>query len=126
MITTEYTNYKGMNVFGLSWLFVNPNPITLMEQLENVPSKIKVLKNRNPGKFLTYRDLFVGVPGRTRTVDIQNHKQWHRTLGIPFIHRCFRRLRKSVLRRFCGDFSSELKTRDCTFFLHINTCWLLF
>ena len=38
MITIENANYKGMNVFGLSWLFVNTNPITLMEQLENVPS----------------------------------------------------------------------------------------
>ncbi len=38
MITIEYANHKEMNVFGLSWLFVNTNPITLMEQLKNVPS----------------------------------------------------------------------------------------
>ncbi len=77
MITTEYTNHKGMIVFGLSWIFVNTNPITLMEQLKkcsiNVPSKFEVSGNENPCKFLTYRDLLLGVPGRTRTVDIQNH-----------------------------------------------------
>ena len=62
MITTEYTNHKGMNVFGLSWIFVNTNPITLMEQLKNVPSKFMVIENKNPCKFLTYRDLFLGCP----------------------------------------------------------------
>ena len=39
----------------------------------NVPSKIKVTKNKNPCKLFTYRDFVCGVPGRTRTVDIQNH-----------------------------------------------------
>ena len=38
MKTIEYTYHKGMNVFGLSWPFMNTKPITLMEQLENVPS----------------------------------------------------------------------------------------
>ena len=38
MITTEYTNHKGMKAFGLLWLFVNTDPIALMEQLKNVPS----------------------------------------------------------------------------------------
>ena len=38
MITTDFTNHKGMNVIGLLWLFVNSSPITLMEQLKNVPS----------------------------------------------------------------------------------------
>ena len=38
MTTTEYINHKGTNVFGLLWLNVNTNPITLMEQLKNVPS----------------------------------------------------------------------------------------
>ena len=38
MITTDFTNHKGMNVFGLLWLFVNTNSIKLMEQLKNVPS----------------------------------------------------------------------------------------
>jgi len=35
---TEYSNDKGINLFGLLWFFVNTNPITLMEQLKNVPS----------------------------------------------------------------------------------------
>ena len=38
MTTTDFTNHKGMNVIGLLWLFVNSNPIALMEQLKNVPS----------------------------------------------------------------------------------------
>ena len=38
MITTDFTNHKGMNVIGLLWLFVNSSPIALMEQLKNVPS----------------------------------------------------------------------------------------
>ena len=38
MKTIEYTYHKGMNVFGLSWIFVNSSPIALMEQLKNVPS----------------------------------------------------------------------------------------
>ena len=36
MITTDFTNHKGMNVIGLLWLFVNSSPIALMEQLKNV------------------------------------------------------------------------------------------
>ena len=32
-----------------------------------------MLNIKNPCKYLAYRGLFVGVPGRTRTVDIQNH-----------------------------------------------------
>ena len=39
MITNDFPNHKGMNVIGLLWFFVNTNPITLMEQLKNVPSK---------------------------------------------------------------------------------------
>ena len=31
MKATEYIYHEGMNVFGLLWLFVNTNPITLME-----------------------------------------------------------------------------------------------
>jgi len=50
MITIEYTNYKGMNVYGLSWLFVTPNPITLMEQLENVPSMF----HQNLGNYIGF------------------------------------------------------------------------
>jgi len=38
MITTDFTNHKGINVIGLLWLFVNTKPITLMEQLKKVPS----------------------------------------------------------------------------------------
>ena len=38
MITTDFTNHKGMNVIGLLWLFVNSSPIALMEQPKNVPS----------------------------------------------------------------------------------------
>ena len=34
MITTDFTNHKGMNVIGLLWLFVNSSPIALMEQLK--------------------------------------------------------------------------------------------
>ena len=73
MITTDFTNHKGMNVIGLLWLFVNSSPIALMEQLKNVPSKIEGGKIKNPCKCLTYRDFLMRVPGRTRTVDIQNH-----------------------------------------------------
>ena len=35
MITTDFTNHKGMNVIGLLWLFVNSSPIAL---IKNVPS----------------------------------------------------------------------------------------
>jgi len=38
MITTDFTNHKGMNVIGLLWLFLNTTHTTLMEQLKNVPS----------------------------------------------------------------------------------------
>ena len=52
MITIEYANHNGVNVFGLSWLFVNTNPITLMEQLENVPSmfhqNLRCLETKTP------------------------------------------------------------------------------
>ena len=30
-------------------------------------------KNKNPCKFLAYRDFLMRVPGGTRTHDIQNH-----------------------------------------------------
>ena len=43
-----------------------------------------------------------GVPGRTRTVDIQNHKHFYGLFGNPFVHRGFRRLEKTRLRLFCG------------------------
>ena len=52
MITTDFTNHKGMNVIGLLWIFVNSSPIALMEQLKNVPSmfhqKQKVVKLKIP------------------------------------------------------------------------------
>ena len=60
-------------------------------------------------KLLTYRTLTFGVPGRTRTVDIQNHKHLHGFSAIPFVHRCFRGLRKPCLRLFCGYLYFELK-----------------
>ena len=39
----------------------------------NVPSKLEGVGIENPCKCLTYRDFRRRVPGRTRTVDIQNH-----------------------------------------------------
>lgn len=45
MITTDFTNHKGMNVIGLLLLFVNSSPIALMEQLKNVPSMFHQFKN---------------------------------------------------------------------------------
>ena len=52
MTATEYINHKGANVFGLLWLYVNTNPITLMEQLKNVPSMFhqnsRYLKMKTP------------------------------------------------------------------------------
>ncbi len=38
MITTDFTNHKGMNVIGLLWLFVDMPHTKLMEQFKNVPS----------------------------------------------------------------------------------------
>ncbi len=38
MIASEFYYYKRKIVFELLWLFVNTNPIALMEQFENVPS----------------------------------------------------------------------------------------
>ena len=38
MITTDFTNHKGMNVFELLWLFVDTPHTKLMEQFKNVPS----------------------------------------------------------------------------------------
>ena len=55
------------------------------------------------------RCLLSRVPGRTRTVDIQNHKQLHGFSAILFVHRCFRGLRKPCLRLFCGYLYFELK-----------------
>ena len=34
---------------------------------------LRCLEIKNPCKLLTYKGLFVGVPSRTRTDDIQNH-----------------------------------------------------
>ena len=34
-------------------------------------------------------DVFFGVPGRTRTVDIQNHNLSGKTAGIACVYRCF-------------------------------------
>ena len=62
MITTDFTNHKGMNVIGLLWLFVNSSPIALMEQLKNVPSKLEGVGIENPCKCLTCRDFFEGCP----------------------------------------------------------------
>ena len=56
MITTDFPNHKGMNVIGLLWLFVDTSPIALMEQLKNVPSKLKGAGIKNPRKCLTYKD----------------------------------------------------------------------
>ena len=50
-------------------------------------------------KYLTYKPLS-WVPGRTRTVDIQNHKLPYGISGNAFIHRQCRILNKSYLRRF--------------------------
>ena len=66
-------------------------------------------KTGNPFIYWEF-PIFLGwVPGRTRTVDIQNHKQLHRFSAIPFVHRCFRGLRKPCLRLFCGYLYFELK-----------------
>ena len=55
MITTDFTNHKGMNVIGLLWLFVNSSPIALMEQLKNVPSmfhqNLRCLKMEIPASY---------------------------------------------------------------------------
>ena len=52
MITTDFTNHKGMNVIGLLWLFLNTTHTTLMEQLKNVPSmfhqNLRCLKTEIP------------------------------------------------------------------------------
>ena len=48
-----------------------------------------------------------GVPGRTRTVDIQNHKQSIKFSDSPSVYRCLRLYRKSGLRRFCVDFGTR-------------------
>ena len=76
MITTDFTNHKGMNVIGLLWLFVNSSPIALMEQLKNVPSMFHqnlMLRTCKSPVISLITGLFLRVPGRTRTVDIQNH-----------------------------------------------------
>ena len=65
------------------------------------------------GKLLA--GIILGVPGRTRTVDIQNHKHFYELFDNPFVHRSFRRLRKPVLRRFCGDFSYEFNNAGSNF-----------
>ena len=60
-----------------------------------------MFENKNPCKLFNCRD-FGRVPGRTRTVDIQNHKHFYGLFGNPFVHRGFRRLEKTRLRLFCG------------------------
>ena len=72
----------GVGVWGVINLLENPDAIQLSSasaffrseiikdrSFNNVPSKFGVRENRNPCKFLTYRDSFVGVPGRTRTLN---------------------------------------------------------
>ena len=52
MTATENIKHKVTNVFGSLWLYVNTNPITLMEQLKNVPSmfhqNLRCLKMKIP------------------------------------------------------------------------------
>lgn len=68
-----------------------------------VPSKFEALKIINPCKRLAYRDLLFRVPGRTRTVDIQNHKHFGKFSGIPSVHCTLKQLKNFILRLFCGD-----------------------
>ena len=66
MITTDFTNHKGMNVIGLLWLFVNSSPIALMEQLKNVPpmfhQNLRCLKTEIPVSFWLIGICFEGCP----------------------------------------------------------------
>ena len=55
MITTDFTNHKGMNVFELLWLFVDTPHTKLMEQFKNVPSmfhqNLRCLKTEIPASY---------------------------------------------------------------------------
>ena len=66
MITTDFTNHKGMNVIGLLWLFVNSSPIALMEQLKNVPSMFhqnrRCMEMKIPASCLLTGICFEGCP----------------------------------------------------------------
>ena len=68
----------------------------------------KWLGIKNPCKYLACRDFLWRVPGRTRTVDIQNHKQSIRFFGFPCVSRGLPLSQKSYLRRFCVDFGTQL------------------
>ena len=92
-----------------SWIFVSLpecSASVLMEQLKNVPSKLKSAGIKNPCKCLTYRDFVCRVPGRTRTVDIQNHKQSCECLINPVfigISAIFDFLFAAILRLFTQE-----------------------
>ena len=66
MITTDFTNHKGMNLIGLLWLFVNSSPIALMEQLKNVPSmfhqNFTLWKSKSPVISWITGLFFLGCP----------------------------------------------------------------
>ena len=63
---TEFPNDKGIYLFGLLWFFVNTNPITLMEQLKNIPSmfhhNIRYWKIQIPANQAFAGICFVGCP----------------------------------------------------------------
>ena len=72
----KYINKNGMIYIKFScflWRFGPNFDGTILKCSINVPSKLEGCKKYNPRKYLTYRDLYLGVPGGTRTHDIQNH-----------------------------------------------------
>ena len=77
----------------------------ILKRRKNSFENTKTGKTREKFKIKIANSLIINVignlfwvPGRTRTVDIQNHKQRFEFFGIPFIHRGFLQSRKSHLR----------------------------